>query len=403
MLDECSEDCCLSQMIPEQVHISLIGNTHTQMGITWATLDHLPSIVQFGTEPSKLTSTLIGTSSTYTKGGWNGWLHKAKLFTLTAGTQYYYRVGDGANSWSKVFNFRTEPLSSNRVLRIASIGDMGNQNSEGNMKQLQKMAANQEIDLIIHNGDISYADGYQGKWDTFLRSMEDVTAYVPYMVTPGNHEVGVIGELNLGLGYINRFILPGKNSIGPDLQNLYYSWNYGLAHFIALDTESVLNIALITQEQVDWLKQDLAQVDRKVTPWIIVFGHRPFYCSNGDDDCGIEAGVLRLAVESLLNQYKTDLVLMAHKHDYERFWPTNSTGLPILSYDNPGAPVYILNGAGGNREGLEGIKVPLPNSAKALSAWGVGTITIYNRTTLQWDFTSGTGSLLDSVVLKVNH
>lgn len=36
---------------------------------------------------------------------------------------------------------------------------------------------------------VSYADGYQPLWDSFMRKMESVAAFVPYMSTPGNHEV----------------------------------------------------------------------------------------------------------------------------------------------------------------------------------------------------------------------
>lgn len=35
----------------------------------------------------------------------------------------------------------------------------------------------------------SYADGYQPLWDSFMRKMESIAAFVPYMTTPGNHEV----------------------------------------------------------------------------------------------------------------------------------------------------------------------------------------------------------------------
>ena len=40
------------------------------------------------------------------------------------------------------------------------------------------------------------------------------------------------------------------------------------------------------KRQYDWLEQDLARVDRRATPWVVVYGHRPMYCTNDDrDDC----------------------------------------------------------------------------------------------------------------------
>lgn len=45
-----------------------------------------------------------------------------------------------------------------------------------------------------------------------------------------------------------------------------------------------------------------------------------------------------------------DLVIQAHVHDYERTWPL-AHGVPTAkSYKSPTAPVYIVNGAAGNRE-----------------------------------------------------
>ena len=38
--------------------------------------------------------------------------------------------------------------------------------------------------------------------------------------------------------------------------------------------------------QYSWLQNDLAGVDRSLTPWVVVYGHRPMYCTNSDrDDC----------------------------------------------------------------------------------------------------------------------
>jgi len=345
-----------------------------------------------------------GNTTTYTLGGWNGWMHHVKINSLKGGTKYFYRVGDGASSWSKTFFFSTEPLTNDRILTIANIGDMGTVNSAGNQKQLQRLVASGNIDFIIHNGDISYADGFQSKWDIFFRQMENITAFVPYMATPGNHEVGVIGLLGWPLGYVNRFILPGADSISSDLENLYYSWNYGKVHFLAIDTESVLDVALITEKQVAWIESDLNAVDRKKTPWIVVFGHRPMYCSNQDPDCFTEADVLKTAVEDLFNVYKVDLVLMAHKHNYERFYPTNSAGIWVPTYDNPPAPVYVLNGAGGNREGVDHVKKWRNNTATFISSWGYGLLRVYNETVLDWEFhDADTNNLLDSFTLKVNH
>ena len=45
-----------------------------------------------------------------------------------------------------------------------------------------------------------------------------------------------------------------------------------------------------------------------------------------------------------------DLVLQAHVHDYERTWPVAKGKAVALNYSDAPAPVYIVNGAAGNRE-----------------------------------------------------
>lgn len=53
------------------------------------------------------------------------------------------------------------------------------------------------------------------------------------------------------------------------------------------------------EEQYAWLEQDLIAANgagnRSVHPWIIVFGHRPLYCSNVDQtDCNVNTSRIRL-------------------------------------------------------------------------------------------------------------
>ncbi|KAJ7516122.1 hypothetical protein O6H91_22G043600 [Diphasiastrum complanatum] len=46
----------------------------------------------------------------------------------------------------------------------------------------------ENIDLVLHIGDISYANGYLSQWDQFTEQIEDIASQVPYMIASGNHE-----------------------------------------------------------------------------------------------------------------------------------------------------------------------------------------------------------------------
>lgn len=58
-------------------------------------------------------------------------------------------------------------------------------------------------------------------------------------------------------------------------------------------------------------------------------------------------------------RYKADVYLSGHVHTYERSYPVygehtyfdvEHAEIPTLLYDDPVAPVHIVNGAGGNIE-----------------------------------------------------
>ena len=44
------------------------------------------------------------------------------------------------------------------------------------------------VSLALNVGDLSYATGYLGKWETFMNAISPVSERVPYMVGQGNHE-----------------------------------------------------------------------------------------------------------------------------------------------------------------------------------------------------------------------
>ena len=50
----------------------------------------------------------------------------------------------------------------------------------------------------------------------------------------------------------------------------------GPVHFAAIDTDAwgFDEVAYVLQDQFDWLKADLASVDRSKTPWVVLLGHR---------------------------------------------------------------------------------------------------------------------------------
>lgn len=45
-----------------------------------------------------------------------------------------------------------------------------------------------DVDMVFHIGDISYATGFLVEWDSFLELISPVASKVSYMTAIGNHE-----------------------------------------------------------------------------------------------------------------------------------------------------------------------------------------------------------------------
>ena len=58
--------------------------------------------------------------------------------------------------------------------------------------------------------------------------------------------------------------------------NIRHSYDYGMVHFIMMSTEHDFSP---NSRQYNWLENDLKNVDRKKTPWVVIGGHRSMYMS----------------------------------------------------------------------------------------------------------------------------
>ena len=112
--------------------------------------------------------------------------------------------------------------------------------------------------------------------------------------------------------------------------------------------------------QYSWIEQDLSSVNRDVTPFVIVYGHKPMYSSNSYHGSEVE---LRDALEELYVAQGVDLVIAGHDHFYERTWPVSAetvmdTGKDNLFYRGQG-PIHLVIGIAG-RSAYEDLDEPQP-------------------------------------------
>ena len=241
------------------------------MGVSWVSLNQNDSVVQYGLVADKLDEEVRGYITTYPSAGWIGNIHRATMHSLSAGSTYYYRVGDGATKWSSVFSFATFSNQETEMVSYMIIGDMAyDEISDDTVKSMISLVNAGKVQAVIHSGDISYADGYEPHWDDFFNKIEPIASRVPYMVAPGNHEFWY----NFS-SYKARFYMPGVMDKGGSGDNMFYSWEQGPAHFISMNSETAIDTANFSSAEIAWLEDDLKHVDRTKKPWVIVNMHRP--------------------------------------------------------------------------------------------------------------------------------
>lgn len=388
--------------------------------VTWNTRDNTnESICEFGIDGlhQRVKATQMPTK--FVDGGAKKatqYIHRVTLSHLKPNSTYLYHCGSELG-WSATYWFRTRFDHADWSPSLAIYGDMGVVNA-ASLPALQRETQSGQYDAIIHVGDFAYdMDWENGEvGDEFMRQVETIAAYLPYMVCVGNHEE----KYNFS-HYINRFSMPG----GSD--NMFYSFDLGPVHFIGFSTEvyyfTKFGIKQIVM-QYDWLERDLIEANkpenRKKRPWIITYGHRPMYCSNDNgDDCANHETIVRkglpmldfFGLEPLFYQYGVDIELWAHEHCYERMWPmynyTVFNGSLAEPYVNPGAPIHIISGAAGNHEGREPFFKRMPPwSAFHSQDFGYLRLKAHNGTHLHFEQVSDDkkGEVIDSFwVVKDKH
>jgi len=269
-------------------------------------------------------------------------------------TRYYYRVGDASGGYSAVNSFKTlSPTAGGATpLRIAWVADMGwGGRSTDTIARLTNLTNAGAIDLLVHPGDIGYADGNMLGWDMYLRKIEPIAAAVPYLTTPGNHELW----FNFG-AYKHRFFMADDGAH----QSMYYSLDVGAVHLLGINTESPLDVAEVDETQREWIAEDLRRAATSTARrWTIAFGHRPLYTTEHRASKR-GTGYLQAQLEDMFVASGVDLVVQGHVHAYQRTLPV-ARGVPTAKdYQSPRAPVYIVNGGAGNREANEVLPMGLP-------------------------------------------
>lgn len=346
-------------------------------------------------------------------GGLNNtqWIHRALMTGLRPGTRYEYQAAN-ATTFGTTYHF-SAARDGMWLPKILVYGDFGLENAVSLPAVLKDVELG-IVDVIVHNGDYAYDDfennGTTG--DQFMQMIEPIASTIPYQMSQGNHE----GNYD-AIHYRMRWTMTDWETT----QNLYHSFNTGPIHWVAFNTEFYFAYVRpdrnfgpypdLIAKQLTFVERDLieANKNRAAQPWIVVFGHRPFYCSDDDDDdCVFMRNQWRTGLETLFYNYGVDIVLGAHQHTYERLWPTydmlvRNSSTPGEPYTDPLAPVHLVTGAAGCREDTDTFNRGAlgPWSAVRIADYGYARLTAIDQHTLQWEQVNATTrAVVDEIIIR---
>ncbi|MDF2450678.1 MAG: metallophosphoesterase [Bacteroidota bacterium] len=293
--------------------------------ICWKTSAPCYSKVLYGTSKSNLPG-ISYTSNTDTN-------HYTLLSGLSPDTKYYYIVNeDNVQMASDTFYFYTAPpVGSGKKLRFLALGDCGS----GYVQQYNVRNAisfynqDQYVNGILLLGDNAYNGGFQSEYQTGFFDPFKTNFLLNYSCiypSPGNHDYANDYTLALShqIPYYDIFKIPQNAELGgvPSNHKEFYSFNYGNAHFISLDSygieQGMYHLWDSLGPQYEWLEQDLVQ-DKSM--WkIVYFHHPPFTMGSHNSDWESDLVMIRKKIARLLEKYGVDMVINGHSHNYERSW-----------------------------------------------------------------------------------
>ncbi len=276
--------------------------------------------------------------------------HEIVITNLGPETKYFYEILDESDNiivgGEPDYYFMTNPVrgTANNT-RIWVLGDSGaggrefpgsfgfNPNAGNKAREVKTGFYNwndgsDHVDIMLMLGDNAYLNGLEGEHEhgVFKMYQESLRNSVLWPVV-GNHEFDLEiitftnSVLQTGAHYSN-FTLPKAGEAGgsPSGSEAYYSFDYGNAHFICL--ESVESDSSFVDSMKSWLMSDLSTTISDGQKWIIAFWHHPPYSKGTHDTDNVsrepESKFIREEILPILETHGVDLVLIGHSHAFER-------------------------------------------------------------------------------------
>jgi len=299
--------------------------------IAWMSKNLYQGKLEWGLSKERLDNTLMDSAPKQE--------HVFEIEGLTPNTTYYYRTTANTDFEQPIDSFKTPSALSDYNFSFLHYGDCGT--GKKIQHQIAKQMEQELVDFGLVAGDVDQGNG-DNYDDVFFKPYTNMLRNTCHFTSLGNHD----GYADKGETYLKAFYLPNNN---PDSTERYYSFEWGNAKFICLDSNDGHGCpddeGIEKKTQTDWLEQELATNTKK---WVFVYFHHPPYTIAWTGDYffpfkkypyrhyqGTEK--VRQYWMPLFKKYKVDFVLTGHSHCYQR-------GLHDDTH-------YVISGGSGTEDG----------------------------------------------------
>ncbi|TFG18887.1 MAG: hypothetical protein EU530_07885 [Promethearchaeota archaeon] len=312
-------------------YVTFGKDPQTEMTISWLTKTASRTEIFFGTSPDNMEK--------ITSDDLRNHLHHLYLTDLTPNTKYYYKINKNfvADHESDTFSFTTAP-SSNKDFKVILVGDM--QPTWFDTLRTGELVARgivaENPDFVIQLGDLASSGDMAQIWHFTMMNFPLYAANTPFQTTFGNHDYAGGGDVNA------RMLFPYDYAAS---QGLYYSFDYGNAHFISVDNFDAGHYEMSDSQKV-WVETDIIDAKSRGQKWIFIsFHHTIFTTGTSGQNWDLQSWLVPLA-----DKYDVDGIFFGHDHHYEHWnYTYGSSGLLYNETDTPSGNEthYWCSGGGG--------------------------------------------------------
>ena len=326
--------------------------------------------------------------------------HVITVRGLVAGTKLRFRIGDAQKGFWKECTFDTGlPDKAFTFLTLCDSDGVTDDSFEAFANALRLGEKAWDPAFIVHAGNLVRNPASDAQWSRALDGAADVLARVPLLYASGSNDANG--------GYsVRKHLTCSRTPMQFEEDGVYYSFDYGNAHFAVVNTNSLQADGGLTDRQLTWLKNDLSG---SRADWKILVCYAPVF--------GVENQAPRLDAQlsSVVGACGVDLVLEGGVGGYLRTRPLRG-GSPAdvltetVQVNGRYYPVYIENGCflavssglcGGGAKQME-IRSPLVAVSDRLETPVYSAVTVTDDTLCVAAYTvvDGVAQQIDSYGLR---